>query len=134
MLSMREVGLVAQREILRNIRSTKGIAMFALFLLGGIIPSLVDVVTRREAVGLGVDQFPDEAKRQFLLKVLETRYGSVEIAKYLADAPIILHGLFAGTLTFLPLFILPIGFEQLAGEIQHRTHTPTVRTSRPEQV
>jgi ABC-type transport system involved in multi-copper enzyme maturation permease subunit len=121
MLSMREVGIVAQREIRRNIRSTKGIAMFALFLLGGIVPSLVDVAMKREMAGLGADQLQDEAKRQLLMRGLELRYGSAEIAKYLADAPLILHGLFAGTLAFLPLFILPIGFDQLAGEIQHRT-------------
>lgn len=121
MLSVREVGLVAQRELYRNLRSTKGLAMAAIFLLCGVIPSLIDVLTQREAAGLGMDAFPDEAKREFLLKVLESRYGSADIARHIAEAPFVLHTLFAGTMTFLPFFILPIGFDQLAGEIQHRT-------------
>lgn len=121
MLSVREAALVAQRELYRNLRSTKGIAMAAIFLLCGIIPSLFEVLTQREGAGLGMDAFPDEAKREFFLKVLEARYGSADTAKHLAEAPFVLHTLFAGTMTFLPFFILPIGFDQLAGEIQHRT-------------
>jgi ABC-type transport system involved in multi-copper enzyme maturation permease subunit len=127
MLSVREVGLVAQREMLRNLRSTKGIAMLALFLLCGVIPSLVEIFLRHgatelgTAAGLGPGGLPDPAKQELYLKILATRYGSEDIARYLAQAPSLLHGLYVGSLVFLPFFILPIGFDQLAGEIQHRT-------------
>jgi ABC-type transport system involved in multi-copper enzyme maturation permease subunit len=121
MLSAREVGVVAQRELLRNLRSTKGIAMAAIFVLCGVLPSLVEVYTDREGASLGVDDLPDAAKKEFALKLLEATYGSMETAKHLAQAPFVLHTLFAGTVLFLPFFILPIGFDQLAGEIQHRT-------------
>jgi ABC-type transport system involved in multi-copper enzyme maturation permease subunit len=126
MLSVREVGLVAQREMLRNLRSTKGIAMLALFLVCGLLPSLVEIFLRQGAVelgnaaGLGAGGLPEQARQELYLKALEARYGTAEIATYLAQAPSLLHGLYAGSLVFLPFFILPIGFDQLAGEIQHR--------------
>src|SRR6185437_5060402 len=109
MVSAREVGIVAQRELSRNLRSTKGIAMAVIFLLCGVVPSLIQVLTARESAGLGLDSVPDAAKKELLLKVLEKSYGSMETAKHLAAAPLVLYGVFAGTISFLPLFILPIG-------------------------
>ena len=116
MLSVREVGLVAQREILRNIRSTKGIAMFALFFLGGLVPTVVRVMARKMA-----GDVPSEVLQAAFESYLVKNYGSEAIGKYLAGAPPIMYFLFQGTLTFLPLLVLAVGFDQIAGEIQHRT-------------
>lgn len=116
MLSAREVGLVAQREILRNLRSTKGIAMFALFFLGGLLPAVVRLMLRKVAADT-----PDEVVRATFEAYLSKRYESEAIAKHLAGAPPIVYFLFEGTLMFLPLLVLAVGFDQIAGEIQHRT-------------
>ena len=121
MLSVREVGLVAQRELYRNLRSTKGIAMAALFFLGGVVPSVIRVWLTRLAASRGMDTLPDDAKKDLFRQGLAQIYESKEIVDHLANAPPVIYFLFAGTLTFLPLFILPIGFDQIAGEIQHRT-------------
>jgi ABC-type transport system involved in multi-copper enzyme maturation permease subunit len=121
MLSAREVGLVAQRELIRNLRSTKGIAMAALFLLGGLVPSVLQVLFARATEGTGVDKLTDDERRALFQQLLEKQYHDTAIAKHLAEAPLLLWGLFAGTLRFLPFFILVIGFDQIAGEVQHRT-------------
>jgi ABC-type transport system involved in multi-copper enzyme maturation permease subunit len=132
MLSAREVGLVAQRELLRNLRSTKGIAMAALFFLGGLVPSVIRMLLARATEGTGVERLTDEDRRALFQQVLERQYHDAGIAKHLSDAPLILYGLFAGTLTFLPFFILVIGFDQIAREIQHRTIRYSAgRASRP---
>jgi ABC-type transport system involved in multi-copper enzyme maturation permease subunit len=125
MLSAREVGLVAQRELYRNIRSTKGIAMFALFFLGGLVFSvlvstIVAVVLKGIAEKAGVTNSP-ELQRQFFQQYLFGAYDSEAIATHLASAPAVLYFLFKGTLTFLPLLVLLVGFDQIAGEVQHRT-------------
>ncbi len=121
MAVQQEVGLVALREIRKNLRSTKGIAMFVLFFLGGAVPSVAQILIQRAQQSAGLDQMPEEAKRQILEKALLTAYGKEEIAKYMVSCPPVLLFLFQGTLVFLPLLVLLIGFDQIAGDIQHRS-------------
>jgi ABC-type transport system involved in multi-copper enzyme maturation permease subunit len=52
---------------------------------------------------------------------LKNEYHNDAIAKYLADSPPLIYFLFEGTLMFLPLLVLLVGFDQIAGEVQHRT-------------
>lgn len=130
MLSMREVGLVAQREILRNLRSAKGIAMFALFFLGGLVPAVVRVMLRKRA-----GDVPDEVIKSTFQAYLSKSHDSEAIAKHLADVPPVIYFLFEGTLMFLPLLVLAVGFDQVAGEIQHRTIRYSAgRATRPSLV
>jgi ABC-type transport system involved in multi-copper enzyme maturation permease subunit len=117
MLSAREVGLVAQRELLRNIRSTKGIAMFALFFLGGLIPAVVRMMARKMAG----DDMPQEMVQAIFEQYLARSYKNEAVVKYLAGSPPIVFFLFEGTLMFLPLLVLAVGFDQVSGEVQHRT-------------
>lgn len=116
MLSAREVGVVAQRELLRNLRSTKGIAMFALFFLGGLAPAVVRLLV----AGMAKD-VSDEDLHGMFVAGLSRQYGDEAVVKHLADVPPILYFLFEGTLMFLPLLVLVVGFDQIAGEVQHRT-------------
>src|SRR5262245_7923284 len=113
----REAALTAAREIRRNLRSTKGIAMFVLFFLGGAVVS----VGRAIVLKLIAQDVPEEAQRQLFEETLQRVYHDAATAKYLAACPIVLFGLFKGTLFFLPALILLIGFDQIAGDIQHRT-------------
>jgi ABC-type transport system involved in multi-copper enzyme maturation permease subunit len=126
MLSTREVGVVAQRELLRNIRSGKGIAMFSLFLLGGLVFSMlvsnvIGMLLKKIAAQTEMSSLPPELQRQLFESYLGEMYGSEAVAKHLGGSPAILYFLFKGTLVFLPLLVLLVGFDQLAGEIQHRT-------------
>lgn len=118
----KEVLLTAQRELRRNLRSTKGIAMFVLFVLGGTIPSLVQVLIERAAKTAGLGDLPEAAKTEARKKLLEAAYdGNTAIADYLSHCPAVLYGLFKGTLLFVPLLVLLVGFDHLSGELQHRT-------------
>ena len=91
--------------------------MFALFFLGGFLPAMGRFILRR-----GAEQ---RARRRSVHDIFETylknEYHNDAIAKYLADSPPLLYFLFEGTLMFLPLLVLLVGFDQIAGEIQHRT-------------
>ena len=127
MLSAREVGIVAQREVLRNLRSTKGIAMFTLFFLGGLLFSvtvsamlqffLKELATQAQKE---MTKVPDDLQRYVFDLWLTKNHGEAA-AKHFASAPIVLYALFWGTLFFLPLLALMVGFDQIAGEVQHRT-------------
>jgi ABC-type transport system involved in multi-copper enzyme maturation permease subunit len=130
MLSAREVGIVAQRELYRNLRSTKGIAMFSLFLLGGLVFSMLvstflGLLLKKAAQQAGMTSIPDEVQRQLFEGYLSEFYDE-PTAKHLGGAPAVLYFLFRGTLIFLPFLVLLVGFDQLAGEIQHRTIRYTV--------
>jgi ABC-type transport system involved in multi-copper enzyme maturation permease subunit len=94
--------------------------MAAIFVLCGLVPSVLQVVVGRLVEGTGVERLTDEDRRALFRELLERQYDKA-IANHLADAPMLLWGLFAGTLRFLPFFILVIGFDQIAGEVQHRT-------------
>jgi ABC-type transport system involved in multi-copper enzyme maturation permease subunit len=116
-----EAGLTALRELRRNLRSTKGIAMFVLFFLGGAVPSVLQVIFLRLVnKGTGIE-LPLEARQQIFEEGLTKLYDPAT-AKYLSTCPPVLFAfLFRGTLLFLPILILLIGFDQTAGEIQHRS-------------
>jgi ABC-type transport system involved in multi-copper enzyme maturation permease subunit len=122
MFAAREAGLVASREIRRNLRSRKGIAIFSLFLLGGSIPVMLQLFFTKLEVSIGgtASRGASESGRQLRRMLLERAYNA-EIADYLVDCPSALLFLLRGTLFFLPLLILLIGFDQIAGEVQHRS-------------
>src|SRR5258705_13371097 len=123
MSPIQEAGLTAVREIRRNLRSTKGIAMFVLFFLGGAVPSVLQVLFLRLAnIDSGTDA-PEEVRRQVFEQALLKFFSYDQpTAHYLSACPSALFiFLFKGILYVLPLLVLLIGFEQIAGEIQHRS-------------
>lgn len=96
--------------------------MFALFFLGGVVPSILQVLFTRVTAKAGVSELPDEMWRKGRLDGLRAAYdGSDAIADYLVNCPAVLFFLFKGTLLFLPLLVLMVGFDQVSGELQHRT-------------
>ena len=102
--------------------------MFALFFLGGVVPSLIQVLFTRLTTKAGVDVngMPVDVLRKGQVDMLKAAYDSTgdhaeAIANYLADCPLVLWVLFKGTLVFLPLLVLLVGYDQIAGEVQHRT-------------
>jgi ABC-type transport system involved in multi-copper enzyme maturation permease subunit len=126
MLSAPEVGLTAQREVRRNLESTKGIVMFVLFFLGGLIPRLGQLAGERLTVIMSGDApLPEDAKRAafhaVFTKFLAAAYSDQATQNHLGRSPSSLYYLFWGTVAFVPFFILLIGFDQIAGEAQHRT-------------
>lgn len=119
MSPVREASLTALREIRRNLGSTKGVAMFVLFVLGGALPSLLEF---RAVKMLGVDpsQGMSADERRQLFEQLLTKNYEADTARHLSYCPPLLFVLFQLTLVFAPFFVLLIGFDQIAGDIQHR--------------
>jgi ABC-type transport system involved in multi-copper enzyme maturation permease subunit len=121
MSPLKEAQLACVREIRKNLRSWKGVAMGALFLLGGgaallIYVALSNLIKRELAQG----DIPEEVKREMREKTLALTYDQ-DIAHYLSAAPPVLLLVFKATLLFVPLLTLLIGFEQICGDLQHRT-------------
>ncbi len=131
MSPVREVSLTALREIRRNLGSTKGIVILVLFFLGGLIPSLVQVFLLKLVNGETNQEVPEEVKQKFFEGVLLKAYDA-DVAHYLSTCPMVLFGLLKGTLRFVPLLILLISFDQIAGEIQHRSIRYVAGRSRRE--
>ncbi|MFS8072030.1 MAG: ABC transporter permease [Byssovorax sp.] len=114
-----EAGLTALRELRRNLRSTKGIAMFVLFFLGGAIPTVGQVLLAKL---VNMPDAPLEERQQMFEGALTQLKFDEATAKYLSTCPPALYlFLFKGALFFLPALVVLIGFDQIAGEIQHRS-------------
>lgn len=117
-----EVGLTAARELRRNLKSAKGLAMGALFLLGGTGGSLLYAQLARyalEKMSQG-QTVPESTLRELKLEALKQTYPEAT-ANYLVDCPSVLLLLFKGTLLAIPLLTLLAGFDSISGETQHRT-------------
>lgn len=125
-----EIKLVVQRELRKNLRSTKGIVLAALSLLGGSSVALLMVKLqelKREQLGeLSAAQI-HELREQMLLK----GYGDEAMAKSLANAPEVLLMLLLLTVWLTPLLVAMMGFDSVAPDIQHRSvRYWTLRTRR----
>jgi len=117
-----EIRLVAQHEIKRNVKSLKGIIMFILFFLLGTLPVLGRILIDNAAKEAHLDKISPEQRHQAMERALLLTYrGDHAIASYLADSPAALYLLLAMTQLLLPLLSIVIGFDQIAGDVQHRS-------------
>jgi ABC-type transport system involved in multi-copper enzyme maturation permease subunit len=126
-----EIRLTCLRELRRNLRSVKGLLTLGLFLLVGL------------SVALGFWQFSESARlyaggnlsRRAELEAWQemlTLYyrGDEGIVQYVVGAPPLLWVLHTTAIFLLPLIGILIGYDQLAGEMQHRTIRYTVIRAR----
>ena len=131
MSPVREVSLTALREIRRNLASTKGIAMSVLFFLGGLVPAVLYLAATK--LQGGITEAP-EVRQQLMEEALKQKGIAADVAHHLASVPPQLAQLFKGTLIFAPFLILLIGFDQIAGDIQHRAIRYIAGRSRRESI
>lgn len=113
-----EIQWTCLRELRRNLRSAKGIAMAVLFLLGGGAASLIYAAISEIALRKDV---PLEAVRAEREKVWSSVYDDLGIGHYLADSPLFFVALFKVLWWLIPFLTLLIGFEQVCADLQHRT-------------
>src|SRR5690242_9041716 len=107
------------RELRKNFRSVKGIALGVLTLLGGSGIALLIAKAyefKREELGQVSPEQIHEARLAILRKAYEA-----DTANWLADAPDALLGLLNFTIWLTPLFIALMGFDSIAPDIQHRS-------------
>ncbi len=121
---LREISLVAGRELLRALRSAKGLALLVLALLGAVLlATLASAVN--DMGGNGVDATMRESAYRAM-------FGDAAVARRLAQIPAALITVDFATTALLPLFVLLVGFDGVSAELQHRTlRFFTVRTRRP---
>jgi ABC-type transport system involved in multi-copper enzyme maturation permease subunit len=115
-----EIWLIVARELRKNFRSIKGIALLVLSILGGgalaLIYVFVEQGKREYAKDISQAQFQELRE-----KGIEKLYGDLDMAKYLAPSPEALTFATYCTFWFMPLLIAIIGFDGISGEVQHRS-------------
>jgi ABC-type transport system involved in multi-copper enzyme maturation permease subunit len=124
-----EVRLIALREVRRNVRSLKGIALGVITLLGAFISALVCVSIEGADRARAVAE--NEAFGELKRKAVEQVTGDASLASYIASAPSSLLSFLKITIWLAPLLVALVGFDGVAGELQNRTvRYWTVRTRR----
>jgi ABC-type transport system involved in multi-copper enzyme maturation permease subunit len=111
MSPVREVALLVERELVRNVRSAKGIVLALLCVIGGTGMTLAGVSAER--------RFDDPQLHEVRRQTLSALHGK-EIGKYLADAPEVLYMMLVGTIALSAFLATFIGFDSISGELQHR--------------
>ena len=114
-----EVRHIVLRELRKNFRSIKGIALGVLTLLGGSGIALL-IAKAYEFKRQELGQVSPEAIHEARLAILKKAY-EVDTANWLADAPDALLGLLNFTIWLTPLLIALMGFDSIAPDIQHRS-------------
>jgi ABC-2 type transport system permease protein len=122
-----EIWLVVAREFRKNIRSTKGLVMLGLSVLGAVasVMRLFEDVWKK-AEGLGSEGFHD-AKAQILGRM----YHDDKVGLRLADAPSRLVVFFFIAVWLVPMLVAVVGFDGISSDLQHRSvRYWTLRTRR----
>jgi ABC-type transport system involved in multi-copper enzyme maturation permease subunit len=113
-----EVRLLVQRELVRSVRSVKGIVLGVITLIGAVIASFAVVLMEgSDRAKAGSEQALVEMRRQ----LLEKQTGDAPLAAYLASMPESLRSFLAITIWLGPLLIALLGFDTVAGELQHKS-------------
>lgn len=114
-----EIGLTSARELKRNLRSAKGLVALVLYLLGGAGAGLL-MLAGLSRIGYEAADAAERtaAQRAALMRLYD---GDTAVVDYLVGAPVLLLGLYGLMAFFLPLLTILLGYDQLAGEVQHRT-------------
>ena len=111
---------------MRNLRSAKGLVLAGICVLGGVGTTLVTL----SAQGRIGSKFGAESVHSMREEAIAQVYGK-EIGKALAGMPEVLFVLMSGTLALAALLAVFVGFDTVAGDLQHRAvRYWTVRTRR----
>ena len=110
---------MVQRELRKNFRSVKGIALLIISLLGGGAFALINAIGQKmKRAELG--EIPHEELRALREKGFSKFYNE-EIGKFLSDTPEVLWVVLMITIFCSPLLVAIMGFDGISGERQHRS-------------
>ncbi len=112
-----EIGLVVQRELLKNLRGVKGIILLALSLIGG---TAVAYLLAR-ALGRPLEDLDPAQVRLAQEKMFTEAFHDEATGKYLSDVPLSLIAMLNLCVWLAPALVWLAGFDGVSGEIQHRT-------------
>lgn len=128
---LRETGVVVERELRRNFRSARGMALYALTLLGGLVSTLIG--TKADELGASIrEDFGNAIVLTGTEKIYLLLYrGDAIVAERLTHAPSTIVVTAWASVWLCPLLVALIGFDALSSERQHRTlRYMTVRARR----
>jgi ABC-type transport system involved in multi-copper enzyme maturation permease subunit len=124
-----EIGLVVRRELRRNLRSAKGIALGVLTLLGAFVSALV--CTSIEGIDRARQGGDAAAYQAFKQATFESMTGDPDFAAHMASAPTSLLLFLKVNVWLAPLLVALLGFDSISGDLQNRTvRYFTLRTRR----
>jgi len=130
-----EIYLVAMRELRRNLRSAKGLVASLLFLLGGTVAILLYYSFKSKVIDPAINSMSAAQIHQAKHELFIQLYSDLPTALHLENAPEVGLFVYNATLFFLPVLAMLIGYDQLAGELQHRSIRYTaIRARRPSLV
>ena len=115
--ALTEVGLVAAREIRKNLRSVKGLLMAVLSLIGGALTTLLLVKIR----SMDEAKIDPEDLHKIQEELLTRKYGDAEMGHYLGAAPWVLLAILTLSVWLGPLLVAVLGFDSLSGELQYKS-------------
>jgi ABC-2 type transport system permease protein len=115
-----EINLIVQRELLRTVRSVKGVILGVITLIGaGITAYICTWIEQgdRAAAGAATNQAFIEMQRQQIEKVT----GDPALAATYSTVPESLLLFLKVTIWLGPLLIALLGFDTMSGDLQHRS-------------
>lgn len=130
MSPLSEVRFVAQRELRKSFRSAKGIVLLVLSLLGGTAVTMLLAWVQQLKREKLADVSPEaiEAARE---RAMTEAFGDAATGKALSHTPEVLLVVFFITIWLTPLLISLLGFDNVSGEMQHKSvRYWTLRTRR----
>jgi ABC-type transport system involved in multi-copper enzyme maturation permease subunit len=116
-----EINLVASRELRKNVRSVKGIILGVLTLLGGTLAAvLIALVDEMQNSRIAQKVSPEEL-HDIKVEALSKMFRDNDMGRALADAPGVLLPILGQTVWLTPLLVALMGFDTIAGDLQHKT-------------
>lgn len=115
-----EIRWVAQRELSRSFRSAKGIVLLVLSLLGGTAVTML-LVWIQKLKRENLADFSPEAIHAAREKAMSAAFNDPATGKALADVPEVLLAVFFITVWLTPMLISLLGFDSVAGDLQHKS-------------
>src|SRR5260221_8625977 len=112
--------VIVARDLLRSVRSVKGIILGILTLIGAFITAMICTWLEgqnRAKVGAGSTQAYIDLKRS----AIEKATGDASLASYIASVPYSLLLFLKVTIWLGPLLIALLGFDGVASDLQHRS-------------
>lgn len=122
----REIGLVLLRELVRSLRSAKGIVLALITVVGGVGTTMIGLYVQAKLY-----QKTGSAQGKLIREeALKFAYDDA-IARSLSEAPEVMFAMFSTTLTTAALLAAFVGYDSVSSELQYRgIRYSTVRARR----
>lgn len=118
---VQETMLVAGHDVRRSLTSARGIVLLVLSMMGALMTSAIMSAARAlgSLIGTAANLQEREAKLVWEMALTKQWGGDVELAKHLAQAPVLLYfNTFAGA-RFAAALVALVGFDAIAGDLQY---------------